>query len=186
MDSYTQKKRSQDPTLALALHSNGAMKMRSAQANHVDILKKQKELAQGMRQRIGEDIAAQAMNVKGCHSAIKKSRNCGQMTYVKVTPPSEQGREGHAQTMQQFQKLLHDGSAAQAEASNAEKAERKVQGDFSNVGVDTFSAWFSRYGDPKRQAGGAEKARSCVLKPRWKPGVGWSQAQAMKKGTLID
>merc|ERR1712232_135936 len=118
-------------------------------------------------------------------NAIKKSRNCGQMTYVHVVPPSEQGREGHAQTMQQFGRLIHDTTSAQAEALNAEKAERKVQGDFTNVNVDTISGWFARYGQPKRKADGVEKALSFVTKPRWKPGVGWSQAQALKKGNLL-
>ncbi|CAE8593314.1 unnamed protein product [Polarella glacialis] len=186
MDSYTLKKRQEDKICALALNDAGGQKIQNVNQRRCELMKEQKEMANVLRQKVGHDMAAQYINVKAGQVAVQKSRNFGPVPYKYVQPPSESSNEGIHHHVQNVLRISNELDSLQHEAKQLEKAHALAQvKDKDTAQVDSMSAWFARYGEPKRQSHPVEKARSCIMKPRRVPGLGQSAALTLRKGHLI-
>mmetsp|Transcript_39793 Transcript_39793/g.84934 ORF Transcript_39793/g.84934 Transcript_39793/m.84934 type:complete len:192 (-) Transcript_39793:89-664(-) len=176
-----------DKLCGQALNSAETQQMKVLHSRRSELLRQQQELSKGIRQKVGEDIVVQSGNVKACHVAIKNSRQAGMVRYTHATPPSELGRETYSSTVGNLQRLSNELDAVRAEEAALEKAQKKKQQAQSSApaACDSLGAWFDRYGAPKVQAEKEQKVRSVVMKPRWKPMVGFSSAQTLRKGHLI-
>eukprot|EP00933_Yihiella_yeosuensis_P075810 TRINITY_DN85359_c0_g1_i1.p1 TRINITY_DN85359_c0_g1~~TRINITY_DN85359_c0_g1_i1.p1 ORF type:complete len:188 (+),score=33.31 TRINITY_DN85359_c0_g1_i1:51-614(+) len=186
MDSYSIQKRKEDKICNLGLNSPGAMKCQAVNTRRAELLREQKELAKVIRQRVGEDIATQFKNVKACQLAVKQSKTFGPVEVERLVPPSEATHEGIPHNLQNLLRISQEVDSLQTQAEQLGKAERTTQiKEHAAATCDSFSSWFSRYGEPKRQSHPVEKARSYVMKPRRVPFAGLSNAQTLRKGHLI-
>mmetsp|Transcript_57435 Transcript_57435/g.99762 ORF Transcript_57435/g.99762 Transcript_57435/m.99762 type:complete len:192 (-) Transcript_57435:143-718(-) len=189
MDRHTLQKRSEDGICKLALNNSTQQKLKGLREQQAGLLRKQVELNKEMHRRLGQDIAVQTSTVKACHKDIKMSRQPGGLR------PREMGHGsdmpgGHGEYSSQLQTLTNLGNdlgTVGLEIATLEKNERQAQAKaLPDAGVNNIAAWFSRYGEPKRQSHPEETARSCLMKPRRSPYAngGHSNAITLRRGWL--
>jgi len=172
-----------DGICSIRYNSQNAQKLREKYAHEKDLLQQSAELAKALNNKVNEDRPIQESNVRAMHNAVAQSRQVGAVKYNQ-TPPSELQHKNYQKFLSNMQRINGEHSVLKNEVSQIEQNEKQTQ-NAMDVGANSFSAWFQRYGRPRKEPHKGEKMVSHILEPRRVPFGGKSNASTIRTGFLF-
>mmetsp|Transcript_24322 Transcript_24322/g.52915 ORF Transcript_24322/g.52915 Transcript_24322/m.52915 type:complete len:188 (+) Transcript_24322:263-826(+) len=185
MDSYSISKRNADPILKLGMDRGISAKLQTMQDRQKDILRQQQSVAKDLHQKLGEHILSQSSNQRALEKHMVSSKLSFSGLNSRHSHPNMEHHRQVAQTVQGLEQGTSEIGAVQLESEKYQKRLHTNQQENLEAQAGSLSAWFARYGEPKRQPSQFDLHRSYVLKPRWNPTMqAFSNATAVRQGHI--
>eukprot|EP00746_Dinoflagellata_sp_MGD_P008567 gnl/MRDRNA2_/MRDRNA2_117165_c0_seq1.p1 gnl/MRDRNA2_/MRDRNA2_117165_c0~~gnl/MRDRNA2_/MRDRNA2_117165_c0_seq1.p1 ORF type:complete len:216 (-),score=36.64 gnl/MRDRNA2_/MRDRNA2_117165_c0_seq1:17-664(-) len=172
-----------DSITSLRYNSSNSAKLREKYAQERDLLQQASDLARGLHSKVADDMPIQESNVRAMHNAVAQSRQVGAVKYNQ-TPPSDLQHKQYQKFLSGMSRINGEHSVLKNEVSQVEANERETRNTM-DIGANSFSAWFQRYGRPRKEPGKGEPMVSHILEPRRTPFSGKSNARTMRTGFLF-
>mmetsp|Transcript_43892 Transcript_43892/g.125589 ORF Transcript_43892/g.125589 Transcript_43892/m.125589 type:complete len:188 (-) Transcript_43892:42-605(-) len=185
MDAYSISKRNADPILRLGMDQGISAKLQSFQGQQSEMLRSQGASARELHQKLGDHIIHHGSKQRSLEKHMVSSKlSFSSLSSSHVHPHPDHHRQV-MQHVQGMQRTSSDILAVQQESAKYQQRLRSQSTRQLETQATSMSAWFAKYGEPKRQSSSGDLHLSFVMKPRWCPHTQtFKNAQALRRGHI--